>query len=103
MEYVGNNIKKIDGMGLVKGASSYTEDIMLGHNYLTVKLLRSPHAFARIKKIDTTIASKIDGIECILTYKDVTDKRFTLAGQSFPEPSPHDRRILGDYVRYVGD
>ena len=103
MGYVGKGIKKIDGMGLIKGASSYTEDIALGHNYLTVKLLRSPHAFARIKKIDTSIASKIEGIECILTYKDVTDKRFTLAGQSFPEPSPHDRRILGEYVRYVGD
>ena len=105
MSYVGKGIQKIDGMGIIKGASSYTEDIALGHNCLTVKLLRSPHAFARIKNIDTSVAKKLDGIECILTYLDeeVTDKRFTLAGQSYPEPSPHDRRILGEYVRYVGD
>ncbi|MCK5779914.1 MAG: molybdopterin-dependent oxidoreductase [Psychrilyobacter sp.] len=105
MGYIGEKINKIDGMGLIKGASAYTEDISLGHDTLIVKLLRSPHAFAKIRSIDTTIAKKINGIECILTYLDdeVTSKRFTLAGQSFPEPSPHDRRILGEYVRYVGD
>jgi len=42
-------------------------------------------------------------VECILTYKDVPKGRFTLAGQSYPEPSPYDRLILDEIVRYVGD
>ena len=37
------------------------------------------------------------------TYEDVPTSRFTLAGQSYPEPSPYDRRILENVVRYVGD
>ena len=37
------------------------------------------------------------------TYKDVPQKRFTLAGQTFPEPSPYDRLILDRRVRFVGD
>ncbi len=45
----------------------------------------------------------VPGVECVLTYKDVPNKRFTLAGQSYPEPSPYDRLILEDRVRYVGD
>lgn len=45
----------------------------------------------------------VPGVECILTYKDVPNVRFTLAGQSYPEPSPYDRLILEDRVRYVGD
>ena len=43
------------------------------------------------------------GIEAVYTYKDVPQERFTLAGQTFPEPSPYDRQILEDVVRYVGD
>ena len=42
-------------------------------------------------------------IECILTWKDVPQKRFTKAGQTYPEPSPYDRQILDQHVRYVGD
>ena len=70
---------------------------------LIVKILRSPHANAIIKNIDTSKAMLVPGVECVLTYKDVPNKRFTLAGQSYPEPSPYDRLILEDRVRYVGD
>ena len=49
------------------------------------------------------MAKKLPGIECVLTYKDVPQKRFTLAGQTFPEPSPYDRLILDRHLRFVGD
>ncbi len=39
----------------------------------------------------------------MLTYKDCPNKRFTLAGQTYPEPSPYDRLILDQRVRFVGD
>ena len=39
----------------------------------------------------------------VYTYRDVPQRRFTLAGQSYPEASPYDRLILDQVVRYVGD
>lgn len=102
LKQVGKGVAKIDGMALVTGKPVYTDDMAMA-NALIVKVLRSPHAFARIKSIDTSRAEKLDGVECILTYKDVPKTRFTLAGQSYPEPSPYDRLILEELVRYVGD
>ena len=103
MEYVGKKIPKIDGIGLVKGTPAYTSDLAINNNALIVKIMRSPHASARIVQIDTTAALEVPGVECVLTYKDVPETPFTLAGQSFPEPSPYDRRILDPVLRYVGD
>ncbi|WP_092219333.1 molybdopterin cofactor-binding domain-containing protein [Desulforhopalus singaporensis] len=103
MRHVGRKIPKIDGIALVKGAPAYTSDLDINNNALTVKLLRSPHASAEIVAIDKKQALAVPGVECILTYEDVPDTPFTLAGQSFPEPSPYDRRILDKWVRYVGD
>lgn len=103
MKVVEKAISKIDGMDIATGKPVYTDDLNINNNALILKILRSPHAFAKIKSINTTIAEKIPGVECILTYKDVPNVRFTLAGQSYPEPSPYDRLILDEYVRYVGD
>lgn len=89
-------------MALVTGKPVYTDDLA-PKDCLIVKVLRSPHAHAVIKKIDTERAMKVPGIECILTHEDCPDKRFTMAGQTYPEPSPYDRRILDDRVRFVGD
>ncbi len=102
MNIVGKSIAKIDGIAIATGKPVYTEDLAVP-NALVVKILRSPHAFAKIKSIDTSRAEKLEGIECILTYMDVPGIRFTLAGQSYPEPSPYDRLILDEIVRYVGD
>lgn len=102
MNVVGKGIAKIDGIAIATGQPVYTDDLAQP-NALVVKILRSPHAFARIKSIDTTRADNLTGVECILTYKDVPKIRFTLAGQSYPEPSPYDRLILDEIVRYVGD
>jgi len=102
MKIVGTSIGKLDGMAISTGKPVYTDDLVMP-NTLVVKLLRSPHAFAKITAIDTTKAEKIPGVECILTYKDVPHVRFSVAGQSYPEPSPYDRLILDQTVRYVGD
>lgn len=102
MKIVGKGIAKIDGLAIATGKPVYTEDLAVA-NALVVKILRSPHAFAKIKAIDTSKAEKVEGVECVLTYKDVPNVRFTLAGQSYAEPSPYDRLILDEIVRYVGD
>lgn len=102
MNSVGKGVIKKDAMALVTGQPVYCDDLA-PKDCLIVKLLRSPHAYAKIKSINTSIAKKIPGIEAIYTYEDVPTSRFTLAGQSYPEPSPYDRRILENVVRYVGD
>ena len=89
-------------MSLVTGKPVYTDDLAPS-DCLIVKVLRSPHANAWVEEIKTDAAKKIEGIACVLTYDDVSHKRFTLAGQTAPEISPWDRYILDKHVRFVGD
>lgn len=102
MRSVNQPVRKKDAMALVTGKPVYTGDLV-DPNALIVKVLHSPHANARIEEIDTSIAKKVPGIEAIYTYKDVPQKRFTMAGQTYPEPSPYDRLILDRHVRFHGD
>ena len=95
-------VMKKDAMALVTGKPVFTEDIS-PKDCLIVKVLRSPHAHALIEEIDCAVAKKIPGVECILTWQDVPQERFTMAGQTFPEPSPYDRLILDRRLRFVGD
>ena len=102
MKVVKHKTPSIDGKGIMMGRPAYTDDLA-DPNALIVKILRSPHAFAKIKSIDVTKANELTGVELILTHHDVPKKSFTRAGQGYPEPSPHDKFVLDEYVRYVGD
>lgn len=102
MKVVNKSLPKIEGMGLIKGKPAYTNDLA-PHNSLIIKVLRSPHPFAKIKNINTEKAENLAGVECVLTYKNVPRNIVTRAGQGYPEPSPHDKFILDEYVRHVGD
>ncbi len=102
LSLINQPIRKKDAMALVCGKPVYLDDIA-PKDCLTVKLLHSPHAHALIEEIDTGAAEKVPGIEAVYTYKDVPQKRFTMAGQTYPEPSPYDRLILDRRVRFVGD
>ena len=102
MKYVNKPVPKTDAMSLVTGKPVYTDDLAPS-DCLIVKLLRSPYANAWVEEIKTDAAKKIEGIACVLTYDDVSHKRFTLAGQTAPEISPWDRYIIDKHVRFVGD
>lgn len=102
MRQIGKGIKKIDSSAIVEGKALYTLDLT-DRKALIVKVLRSPHASAKIIAIDKSRALSVPGIVGIYTYEDVPQHRFTLAGQSYPEPSPYDRLILENRVRFVGD
>lgn len=102
MKYVNSGVRKKDAEALVTGQPVYTDDLA-PKDCLIVKILRSPHAHALIEEIKTDAAMKVPGIACILTYKDVPQDRFTMAGQTYPEFSPYDRLILDQRVRFVGD
>ena len=99
---VNKPIRKKDAMALLTGKPVYTGD-MVDKNALVVKILHSPYANAEIEEINSDIAMKVPGIEVIYTYKDVPQKRFTMAGQTYPEPSPYDRLLLDKHVRFHGD
>jgi CO/xanthine dehydrogenase Mo-binding subunit len=102
MRVVNNKTPSVDGKGIMQGRSYYTDDLA-AQGSLVIKILRSPHAFARIKNIDVSEAQKLNGVALVLTHKDVPHVSFSRAGQGYPEPSPHDKFILDEYVRYVGD
>ena len=95
-------VRKKDAMQLLLGKPVYTEDLA-PKDALTVKILRSPHANAMVREIDAAAALKIPGVVAVYTWQDVPRNRFTIAGQTYPEPSPCDRLILDRHVRFAGD
>ena len=99
---INKPVRKKDSMQLLLGKPVYTDDIT-PRDALVVKLLRSPHANAIVQEIDTSLAGKVPGVAAIYTWQDVPQRRFTIAGQTYPEPSPYDRLILDRHVRFAGD
>ncbi len=102
MKTVNHVHHSIDGKGLMLGKSAYTDDLA-DPNSLTLKVLRSPHPFAKIVAIDVSEAEALAGVSCVLTYKDFKRIAITRAGQGYPEPSPHDKFVLDSMVRHIGD
>lgn len=100
--YVGKPEPKVDALKLVQGNPAFTDDIEM-RGTLVGKLLLSPHAHARIKRIDVSKARALPGVHAVLTYEDLPRVVFTTAGQSHPEPGPHDNFSLDSRVRFVGD
>ncbi|MGA1998584.1 MAG: molybdopterin cofactor-binding domain-containing protein [Terriglobales bacterium] len=99
---VGHSLQKPDGVKLVTGRPCFTDDVHMP-GMLIGKILPSPHAHARIKRIDVSKARALPGVHAVLTYKDVPRVPHTTAGQSWPEPSPYDTYLLDSKVRFVGD
>ncbi|MBN1826198.1 MAG: molybdopterin-dependent oxidoreductase [Candidatus Eisenbacteria bacterium] len=111
---VGRNLWKVDGIDLVTGAPVYTDDFF-EEGMLYGKILRSPHAHARIRSIDVSAAREMEGVHAVLCHENVVANPdpdrpdlferipYTSAGQDFPEPSPLDIFLFDRKVRYVGD
>jgi xanthine dehydrogenase D subunit len=96
LRWVGRRIPRTDAYEKATGAAKYASDISLP-GMLWAGVLRSQHAHALIKKIDTTRAKALDGVEAVLTYEDVP-------GKNRYGPFRRDRRVLcDDKVRYIGD
>ncbi|MBI3166585.1 MAG: molybdopterin-dependent oxidoreductase [Chloroflexi bacterium] len=99
---VGKPEKKVDAIKLVQGKPAFTADMDM-RGMLHAKVLRSPHAHARIKRIDATKALALQGVVSVLTWQDIPRVVYSTAGQSDPIPGPLDAFSLDHKVRFVGD
>ncbi len=99
MKFVGKSVKRVDGVRKVTGSLKYVDDIKLSR-MLYVAVKRSPHAHAKILKIDTSKAEALRGVKSVLTgdkYKKrgglyLEDKYFLAVGKA---------RYLGEAVAAV--
>jgi putative selenate reductase molybdopterin-binding subunit len=99
---VGRSERRVDAVKLATGRGTFVDDIALPA-LLHARILHSPHAHARIVRIDATRARALPGVACVLTHEDVPRVPYTTAGQGWPEPSPYDAVMLDRKVRFVGD
>jgi CO/xanthine dehydrogenase Mo-binding subunit len=67
---VGRPTPRIEGIDKVTGRTVYTGDVRLP-GMLHARLLRSPHAHARIRRIDTARARALPGVEAVVTAADL--------------------------------
>jgi len=103
LKTVGRSERRVDSVKLATGRGTFVDDIALPEKPLHAVILRSPHAHARIVKIDASQARAMPGVACVLTHEDVPRVPYTSAGQGWPEPSPYDSVMLDRKVRFVGD
>ena len=99
---VGKPEIKLDAVKLVQGKPAFTADLEK-RGLLHAKVLHSPHAHARIKRIDTRRARDLEGVAAVLTWQDIPRVVYSTAGQSDPIPGQLDTFSLDNKVRFVGD
>ncbi|MCW6510809.1 molybdopterin-dependent oxidoreductase [Lichenifustis flavocetrariae] len=98
---IGRNIAAPAGPGIVTGQARYTMDVAIDR--LThMKILRSPHAAARIQRIDASETLKIPGVLAVLTHHDAPAKLFSTGRHEHATDDPDDTRVLDSVVRFVG-
>ncbi len=102
MKTVGHGEPKVDAVKLVQGKPAFAADFDR-RDMLVAKVLRSPHAHAVIKHIDTAEAEALPGVAAVLTWQDLPRVIYSTAGQSHPIPGPLDMFSLDKKVRFVGD
>ncbi|NEA99087.1 molybdopterin-dependent oxidoreductase [Streptomyces sp. SID13726] len=100
-ESVGRNLPAPAGPQVVTGTARYTFDVDVP-GLLHMKLLRSPHAHARITAIDTAAALQVPGVQAVFTHLDAPERHFSTARHEHPEEDPDDTRVLDDTVRHIG-
>lgn len=102
LKSVGRSERRVDSVKLATGRGTFVDDVAVP-GLLHARILHSPHAHARIRRIDAARARALPGVACVLTHEDVPRVPYTTAGQGWPEPSPYDTVMLDRKVRFVGD
>ncbi|HQR27669.1 MAG TPA: molybdopterin-dependent oxidoreductase [Nocardioides sp.] len=99
---VGQSPPKVDAVKLVKGRPAFVDDVV-PRGMLYAKVLRSPHAHARIVAIDDSEATALPGVHAVLHTFNTPRVKYASGGQSWPNPHPWDQVSFDDKVRHVGD
>ncbi len=103
---VGKSTQRLDAVAKVTGRAMYTDDFF-ERDMLVGKVLRSPHAHARVLRIDATKAKALPGVVAVLTPADLPKIKFATAGHPWSLDPGHrdveDRLILTEKARFVGD
>lgn len=101
---LGDDVPAPASQAIVTGMARYTLDVPAEElpGLLHVKLLRSPHAHARVLSIDSTDALRIPGVEAVFTHEDSPAQLFSTAQHELFTDDPDDTRVLDDVVRFVG-
>ncbi len=102
MNVVGKPEVKVDAVKLAKGNPAFTDDIEI-RDMLYAKVLRSPHAHARIISIDDAAARALPGVRAVIHHENIERVKYASGGQSYPNPRPHDQVSFDNKVRHVGD
>jgi 4-hydroxybenzoyl-CoA reductase alpha subunit len=95
-QVVGKARPKIEGLAKATGTAVYTDDLSLP-GMLHAKFLRSPHAHARIKGIDTSHAEALEGVHAVLTGADLPTRYGVIPW------TPDENALAVDKVRFIGD
>ncbi|TSJ63926.1 molybdopterin-dependent oxidoreductase [Starkeya sp. 3C] len=101
----GHNLPAPAGPGVVTGKARYTMDVAPEgalSGLLHMKILRSPHASARIRAIDARAARALPGVVAVLTHEDAPDRHFSSARHEHTTDDPDDTRVLDPVIRHIG-
>jgi putative selenate reductase molybdopterin-binding subunit len=97
----GRSVPAPAGPAVVTGSARYTLDIAMP-GLLHLKLLRSPHAHARIRAIFKDDALRVPGVIAVLTSDDAPRKLYSSARHEDERGDPDDTAVLDTVVRFVG-
>ncbi|KUO73823.1 MAG: carbon monoxide dehydrogenase [Desulfosporosinus sp. BRH_c37] len=103
---VGKSIPRRDALDKVLGTATYTTDVKLP-GMLYAKVLRSPHAHAKVIKIDTSKAKALPGVKAVLCHLDIPKNLFCSSAAAYVTTPPVkgvvDQYIFESTARFIGD
>ncbi|BCW20433.1 dehydrogenase [Arthrobacter sp. NtRootA9] len=101
---LGDDVPAPASRAVVTGTARYTLDLPADQQQelLHLKILRSPHAHARVLSINTDAALAVPGVVAVLTHRDAPRQLFSTAQHELFTDDPDDTRVLDDVVRFIG-